>query len=149
MCNNCKQWFHLVSSIIGIILGVAAFVVFFFVYENIDAGFWGFLSGVFAMVCFHLHYLHIRQKLDAWHSADTLRGIKVLGMMGTLAGMAGLIWYIFIAMYHHIPVMPVRTSMYIAAVWSFMTAKWGLSLFLYCRMYVRILVGHDPPLISI
>jgi hypothetical protein len=58
--------------------------------------------GVFAMVCFHLHYLHIRQKLDAWHSADTLRGIKVLGMMGTLAGMAGLIWYIFIALYHHI-----------------------------------------------
>lgn len=46
-------------------------------------------------------------------------------------------------------VMPVRTSMYIAAVWSFMTAKWGLLLFLYCRMYVRILVGHDPPLISI
>jgi hypothetical protein len=59
-------------------------------------------EGVFAMVCFHLHYLHIRQKLDVWHSADTLRGIKVLGMMGTLAGVAGLIWYIFIALYHHI-----------------------------------------------
>jgi hypothetical protein len=34
-----------VSSIIGIIFGVAAFVVFFFVYENVDAGIWGFLSG--------------------------------------------------------------------------------------------------------
>jgi hypothetical protein len=28
--------------------------------------------------------------------------MKVLGMMGALAGMAGLIWYIFIAVYHHI-----------------------------------------------
>jgi hypothetical protein len=59
-------------------------------------------AGVFAMVCFHLHYLHIQQKLDTWHSVDTLRGVKVLGMMGALAGMAGLIWYIFIALYHHI-----------------------------------------------
>jgi hypothetical protein len=59
-------------------------------------------AGVFASVCFHLHYLHMRQKLDAWHSVDTLRGVKVLSMMGTLAGVAGLIWYIFIALYHHI-----------------------------------------------
>jgi hypothetical protein len=49
MCNNCKQWFHLVSSIIGIILGGSAFVVFFFVYENMDAGIWGFLSGEFTL----------------------------------------------------------------------------------------------------
>jgi hypothetical protein len=45
MCNNCELWFQLVSSVVGIILGVAAFVIFFFVYENVDAGFWGFLSG--------------------------------------------------------------------------------------------------------
>jgi hypothetical protein len=49
MCNNCKQWFHLVSSIIGIIFGGSAFVVFFFVYENIDAGIWSFLSGEFTL----------------------------------------------------------------------------------------------------
>jgi hypothetical protein len=46
-------------------------------------------------------------------------------------------------------VMPVDTSMYIAAVWTFMTAKWGLFLFLYCRMYARILRGHNPPLIGV
>lgn len=46
-------------------------------------------------------------------------------------------------------VLPVDTSMYIAAVWTFMTAKWGLCLFFYCRMYVRILRGHNPPLISV
>jgi len=46
-------------------------------------------------------------------------------------------------------VMPVATSMYIAAVWTFMTAKWALCLFLYCHMYEGILLGHDPPLISI
>jgi hypothetical protein len=28
--------------------------------------------------------------------------MKVLGVMGALAGMAGLFWYIFIAVYHHI-----------------------------------------------
>ncbi|KDR19233.1 heme transporter hrg1-A-like [Zootermopsis nevadensis] len=149
MFNNCKQWFHLVSSVVGAILGVSAFVVFFCIYENVDAAFWGLLSGVFAMVCFHLHYLYVRQKMDSWHSVDTLRSIKVLGIMGALAGMAGLIWCIFIAVYHHIPVMPVDTSMYIAAVWTFMTAKWGLCLFLYCRMYTRILSGHNPPLISV
>lgn len=60
------------------------------------------LVGVFAMVCFHLHYLYVRQKMDSWHSVDTLRSIKVLGIMGALAGMAGLIWCIFIAVYHHI-----------------------------------------------
>jgi hypothetical protein len=57
----------------------------------------------------------------------------------------GVAWHLFLSV---TAMLPVRTSMYIAAVWSFMTAKWGLSLFLYCRMYVRILVGHDPPLIS-
>lgn len=58
--------------------------------------------GVYATVCFHLHYLHMQQKLNLWHSVDTLGGIKVLGIMGTLAGIAGLIWYIFVSLYHNI-----------------------------------------------
>ncbi|XP_069692531.1 heme transporter hrg-1-like [Periplaneta americana] len=150
MCSNsCKQWFHLISSLIGVFLGAAAFVTFFCVYKNLDAGFWGFLSGMFALVCLHLHFLHLRQQLESWHSVDTLGSMKVLGVVGALVGSAGCIWYIFISLYHHISVLPVDTSMYIAAVWTFMTAKWGLLLFSYCRMYERILLGGNPPFISI
>ena len=104
---------------------------------------------MFASVCLHLHYLHVRQRLDAWHSIETVDSMKVLAMCGALAGVAGLSWYIFQAVYHDVPMLPVQHSMYVAAVWTFMTIKWSLMLFVYCRMYVKVLRGDNHILIRI
>jgi hypothetical protein len=57
--------------------------------------------------------------MDSWHSLDTLRSIKVLAVVGALAGMGGLIWYIFIAVYHHI-------RKFIAGMWRDKSAKYSL-----------------------
>ncbi|PSN47470.1 Heme transporter hrg-1 [Blattella germanica] len=150
MCNQtCKKWFHLITSVLGVIFGLSSFIAFFCVYGNLNAGLWGFISGVFASLCLHLHYLHIKQKLDSYHSVQTLHSLKILATVGALAGLAGTFWYLFFSIYHHVPILPVQSSTFIAAVWAFLTCKWGILLFVYCRHYIIILQGDYPPLTGI
>nr|CAD7439697.1 unnamed protein product [Timema bartmani] len=103
---------------------------------------------VLAGVAFHLNYLHLKEKLDLWHSPETLDSIKGLGTMTLIGGLTGVIWYIFIALYKSIPILPVSNSAAIMAVWAFMMAKWGLILILYGNKYIHIVTTSHRPLIN-
>ncbi|XP_067004057.1 heme transporter hrg1-A [Anabrus simplex] len=149
MAHSCKDWFRLIISGIGVFLGVSAFIAFFCVYGNHAAGVWALFSGIFAAVCLHLHYLHFQDRLDSWHSIETLQGVKLLGVMAALAGGAGFVWYIFVALYYNIPVMPVGPSDFITSVWAFMTFKWGVMMILFSQMYSSIIFRDNPRLLSV
>ncbi|KAG8233094.1 hypothetical protein J437_LFUL013285 [Ladona fulva] len=148
MCNNCCCSFHLFTSLTGVGLGVTAFFVFFHL-NNIDAGSWALVSAVFAGVVFHLHYIKYCRNLDSYHDVNTLKGIQFLGLMVTTIGVTGTVWYIFNAVYYSIPMLPVNRSAYIAAVWTFMTAKWGLMLLIFGKIYANVIRRENPPLLAV
>ncbi|GLH02711.1 Uncharacterized protein GBIM_08673 [Gryllus bimaculatus] len=102
MGHGCCEWWRLITSAIGTIVGIAMFILFFIVWGNHAAGVWALFTGVFAAVCFHLTYLHFRDLLETWHNVETLQGMTLLGVLVSLAGAAGFAWYIFVAVYYQI-----------------------------------------------
>ncbi|KAF4526390.1 hypothetical protein B566_EDAN012680 [Ephemera danica] len=87
----------------------------------------------------------LRQKLVSWHSFETLRGLKLLGFVTFLCGLAGMSWYIFVTFYKHVPLMPVSTSTVVASVMSFMTGKWGIFLYFSAHHYsIHVIISDDP-----
>lgn len=49
----------------------------------------------------------------------------------------------FDAVYYHKAVLPVEDSMYIAAVWTFMTGKWSFLLWCNTKRYGRMLLSDS------
>ncbi|KAG7206537.1 hypothetical protein KM043_003880 [Ampulex compressa] len=117
---------NLVTSALGVILGISAFFVFSFCYGNYNVGFWSILSGILAGVCFYLHL--------------------VKGFAGGVAGFTASIWYIFLTAYYKIPMQPIADSTVITAVWSMICGKWGIFLMYHSWKY-RLLIENESLLI--
>uniref|UniRef100_A0A1B6J3Z6 Uncharacterized protein n=1 Tax=Homalodisca liturata TaxID=320908 RepID=A0A1B6J3Z6_9HEMI len=137
-----KTVLGLILSGFGVAASLSSFVFLFF--GNYHAAIWALISGLLAAVDFHLYYLHWRNNLVAWHNLNTLKDFQILAIVGMVFGIAASIWYIFYFIYYNLPILPVPDSYQIAAVWSFMTAKWGLGLYLTSRHLISEL-EHDYP----
>lgn len=133
--HGCAHYVRLVTSSIGVLVGILACLTFSIMYHHIEASVFAFISAVFAWVCLTLHVLHHRNVLQAWHSTDTLNDISKLGFSVFVIGLAFTVWYIFDGVYHHRAMMPVAGSPYITAVWTFMTSKWGFLLWSCSQTY--------------
>ncbi|KAK3929977.1 Heme transporter hrg-1 [Frankliniella fusca] len=129
------HYFRLVSSSLGVLVGLLACIAFSAVYTHVVASVLAFLSAVFAAVCLVLHILHHRNVLHVWHSPDTLNDLSILGFCVLNIGFSLTSWYLFDIIYYHKPMMPVDGSPYISAVWAFMTGKWGTMLWYDSRKY--------------
>lgn len=140
MALSCKNVALLSSSLLGAILGVAAFLVFLInASRNYEASVWGLFSGVCAALVVHLQYLHARGRLSLWHSVDTLSRICDFGFVATVLGTAGCVWYVFLTLYYRKPALPVGKSTIIPAVWAMLTVKWGAGIMFCCAKYKKYL----------
>jgi len=148
MGEKCWYWISCIASSLGIYFGVTIFFLFTFYYHNVNAGAWGLISAIFAATCLHLRLLSQNNRLVTWYTAGNLTGLAVLGFFSFCISLGFTIWYIVYASYHKIPMMPVETSYYLTAVWSFMTVKWTLTLFILSYRYARLIRYNSPFLIT-
>lgn len=58
--------------------------------------------GMLAAVCFHLHWLKVKEILERWHTKSTLKSLNVVGFVSAVAGITALIWYLFLTFYYKI-----------------------------------------------
>ncbi|KAH0956443.1 hypothetical protein HN011_000366 [Eciton burchellii] len=130
---------QLIISVLGVIIGLSAFLVLFVVYGNVDVGFWSILSGILAAVCFNLHWVKGKESLEIWYSRVSLRNLNAIGFLSAVAGITALIWYLFLTFYYKIPVQPISHSTIICAVWSIIYGKWGIMLMYYTNKYELLL----------
>ncbi|XP_034257040.1 heme transporter hrg-1-like [Thrips palmi] len=135
--RSCMHYVRLVCSCIGVAVGLLACATFAVPspYQHITASGLAFISAVFAAVCLTLHALHHRSVLQVYHSSETLNDLSKLGFCVFVIGFALTTWFIFDGVYHKMGMKPFADSPYISAVWSFMTAKWGILLWSASRMY--------------
>lgn len=61
-----------------------------------------YYTGILAAVCFHLHWVKGKESLERWHTKVTLRNLNVVGFISAVAGIAALIWYLFLTFYYKI-----------------------------------------------
>lgn len=145
------MYFNIITAIIGVAAGFSAFAVFFFQFENRQAGMWAFVSGVFASTTLFIHILYKRHALELWYTPENLQQIRTLGLMGLLAGLAGAATYIGIASskQEDFPSMKnISSNHYFMAIWAFLTLKWGASLFGFSHFYRRKLLEEYHPLLA-
>nr|XP_014294493.1 heme transporter hrg1-B-like [Halyomorpha halys] len=137
----------LIFSFIGVGLGISASIVFYF-YGNSMAVFWACTSACLALLNFHLHYLYFKEKLEEWHSEETMDAIKALAaaIFFSVLGIFG--WFIFRIFFEHLSVYPIKDSLIITSVWTFMTAKWAFFLLRTSGKYGSLLETLNRPLLS-
>jgi len=147
MGRKFSSWVFCAASSLGVFFGISIFFVFTFAYNNNHAGTWGLISALFAGLCLHLHLLSSENRLSGWYSAPQLTAIAAFAFICFTFALGFSAWYLIYAVYHHIPMLPVKTSSYLAAVWAGMSAKWTFTLFLLSYRYSRILRYNTPFLI--
>ncbi|XP_045129484.1 heme transporter hrg1-A-like [Portunus trituberculatus] len=149
--GGCCMYFNIISAVLGALAGLSAFVVFFFHFENRQAGMWAFVSGVFASTTLFIHILYKRHSLEMWYTPENLQQIRLLGFLGFIAGLAGMIAYLAIAASVHedMPSMEnISSNHYFMAIWAFLTLKWGASLFGFSHLYRKRLLEEYHPLLA-
>ncbi|XP_043290141.1 heme transporter hrg-1-like [Venturia canescens] len=134
---------RLVVSGIGVFVGILGFFVLCVGYGNHDVGFWAVLATVFAGVCFHLHWVYGRNALEVCHTTRSLRILTHVGFAVGVIGAAGIIWYLFLTFYRNITSPTVAENTVIAAVWAFMSGKWGFTLMYYGTKY-EVIIRENP-----
>ncbi|XP_017754739.1 PREDICTED: heme transporter hrg1-B-like, partial [Eufriesea mexicana] len=135
-------------SATGIIVAMSAFIVFCVVYNNYHVGFWSILSGILAAICFHLHWLKGKERLERWYSKTILRKLNIIGFLSAVAGITALIWYLFVTLYYKIPITPFETSTAISAVWGTVCGQWGIFLMYYAHKYELIIEENSEPILT-
>ncbi|XP_012351124.1 uncharacterized protein LOC100867995 [Apis florea] len=100
-----------------------------------------------AAVCFHLHWVKGKERLERWHSQITLRNLNIIGFINAVAGITALIWYLFLTFYYKIPIKPIDESTVISAVWSMICGKWGIFLMYYTHKYELIIREGSVPIL--
>lgn len=134
---------HIVFSAIGALLGISAFICFCLIYANIEAGMWALLSGLHATLTLMLHCHYLKESLHVNFSRKALQYMGDFGIVGFASGSALTVFYIFLEVYYQADVVPVRSSIIIRLVWSFMMMKWGLILYCTTRKYLRTYNDHQ------
>nr|XP_053645761.1 heme transporter hrg1-B-like [Cherax quadricarinatus] len=149
--SGCCMYFNIFTALLGVIAGWSAFGVFFFHFENRQAGMWAFVSGTFAATTLFIHILYKQHTLETWYTPENLLQIRLLGLLGSLAGIVGTSAYIGIAVSsdEDCPSMDnIGTSHYFMAIWSLLSLKWGASLFVFSYIYRKRLLEEYHPLLA-
>lgn len=126
---------RLALSGLGVFLGLCAFFVFFFFYGNYRAGMWALFSAVFALAYYHMSWLYKEERVLQWHDVNSLDLIVHFSFSMAVISIAVMFWYIFETVYYKEEVYPISDSSELAAVWSFMCAKWTSALYFQCNDY--------------
>ncbi|XP_043261885.1 uncharacterized protein LOC122402828 [Colletes gigas] len=103
---------------------------------------------ILAAVCFHLHWVKRNESLERWHTRATLNNLNIVGFISAVAGITGLIWYLFLTFYYKIPLEPVSQSTGISAVWSMICGKWGILLMYYSHKYQSLIGEGSAPILT-
>lgn len=133
-----KGWcmtLKLLSSGLGIVMGLSVFFTFTFHYKNLHAGVWGLVSSIFAAKAFHLFLLHRTLRLTRWHTPLSLSVLRCLGILGIIAGGPATVYYWYTAISQQEDFHEIGDSHTIDGVWSFMTFKWSVALALSSHKY--------------
>ncbi|CAK1543204.1 unnamed protein product [Leptosia nina] len=134
---------HIAISAFGAFLGLSAFICFCIVYANIEAGMWALLSGVHAALTLMLHCHYLKESLHVNFSRKALQYIGDFGIVGFISGLALTLFYLFLEIYYKADILPIKTSIVIRLVWSFMMMKWGLILYVFTKKYLRTYNDHQ------
>ncbi|XP_076069378.1 heme transporter HRG1-like isoform X2 [Oratosquilla oratoria] len=136
--GGCCMYINLIMAAFGCLGGLSGFVIFFFHFQNRQAGIWAFVGGMYAAMTLFLHILYKRHSLELWYTPGNLSQIRLFGILGTLAGIAAICSYFGIAVENHED-LPWRenlsTSHYIMGCWAFLTLKWAISLAGFAHHY--------------
>ncbi|XP_013145507.1 PREDICTED: uncharacterized protein LOC106108783 [Papilio polytes] len=134
---------YIAISTLGSILGIAAFICFCLVYANVEAGMWALLSGIHACLTLVLHCHYLKESLHVNFSRKALQYLGDFGIVGFVSGLALTLFYTFLEFYYKQGVIPVQTSIVIRLIWSFAMMKWGLTLYLFTKKYLRTYNDHQ------
>ncbi|XP_017754689.1 PREDICTED: uncharacterized protein LOC108546905 [Eufriesea mexicana] len=103
---------------------------------------------ILAAICFHLHWLKGKERLERWYSKTILRKLNIIGFLSAVAGITALIWYLFVTLYYKIPITPFETSTAISAVWGTVCGQWGIFLMYYAHKYELIIEENSEPILT-
>lgn len=127
------------------------------------------LPGIFALAVLHIHLLYLRHKIDEWYDPEALESLKVLGLVVFLSSVVAFGTYLTLAIRKHqsmfnpdinLTVMKIISivgfsgiddvkgfSYYPAAIFAFMSMKWGFMLYWDAKQYKRYVKLCNPELI--
>lgn len=135
--SKWKSWVCMVSSCLGIFVGLAGFLVFVFVYSNYQAGFLAGFSGLIATLCLHLNIINHLGLLQAWYTPTIMKRITVFAVTILIVILALMGWYLANIITKHEGFYPIETSDLPRAAMTFLNAKWAISLLCYSVSYRR------------
>ena len=119
MANATKcDVFYAIFSFIGILSGISGCVVFLFVFKNVDASVWAFISGksdflrsdpfshllvlgMYAATYFFLMCLKMRESIDEWYGTSHLFRLAIFGGIGSLASIIAFLAYLSLIITRH------------------------------------------------
>ncbi|KAF8790380.1 heme transporter hrg-1-like [Argiope bruennichi] len=135
-CLGLKQVF----AILGILSGASIFVSFAAL-KNVNAALWGLLSGIFAAIVLNLHINYRRRVLHLKYTPESLRIVKLCGLVLSIVTLtASIVYFILMAVYHQ--GYKLEGNGYApAAIFALLALKWTVMMFFEGRKYQRFLVA--------